>query len=64
VVTHPLYVFSLAQFSVSVSRQMAVSHPWSRLLADYNLLQGRLWVLILVVTGISPFAAAKLRGLV
>jgi len=40
-----------------------MGHSWSRLLADYNLLQGRLWILILMVTGISPFIAAKLRGL-
>jgi hypothetical protein len=31
-----------------------VGHPWSRLLADYNLLAGRLWVLVLLVTLAGP----------
>jgi hypothetical protein len=31
-----------------------VGHPWSRLLADYNLLAGRLWVLVLVVILVGP----------
>jgi len=32
-----------------------MKHPWSRLLADYNILKGRLWVLVLVYTTISPY---------
>ena len=31
-----------------------VGHPWSRLLADYNLLAGRLWVLVLVTLLVGP----------
>lgn len=30
--------------------------------ADYNLLQGRIWVLVLIVTLIAPAAAAAFRG--
>jgi hypothetical protein len=33
-------------------------HPWSRLLADYNLLRGRIWVLVLVATAFAPLVAA------
>lgn len=29
-------------------------HSWSTLLADYNLLQGRLWVVVLVWVAIAP----------
>ncbi len=40
-----------------------MKHPWSRLFADYNILKGRLWLLVLLTTTISPFIAAKLRGI-
>jgi hypothetical protein len=33
-------------------------HPWSKLLADYNLLRGRIWVLVLVATAFGPLVAA------
>lgn len=33
-------------------------HSWQSLLADYNLLQGRIWELVLVVTLLAPIAAA------
>ena len=32
-----------------------MKNPWSKLLADYNLLKGRLWVLVLIYTTISPY---------
>jgi hypothetical protein len=38
--------------------------PWSRLLADYDVLRGRIWVLVLVATAAAPFLAARLRGVV
>ena len=28
--------------------------PWSTLLADYNLVKGRLWILVLVATTVAP----------
>lgn len=31
-----------------------VGHPWSRLLADYDLLAGRLWVLVLLTMLVGP----------
>ena len=35
-------------------------HSWSDLLADYNLLQGRLWVLVLVWVALAPWIFFKL----
>jgi ABC-type glycerol-3-phosphate transport system permease component len=32
------------------------NHPWSRLLADYNLLAGRLWGLVLLAVATLPAA--------
>ena len=31
-----------------------IGHPWSTLLADYNILKGRLWGLVLLATFIAP----------
>jgi hypothetical protein len=38
-------------------------HPWARLLADYNVLRGRIWLLVLVTTGAAPLLAARARAL-
>jgi hypothetical protein len=37
--------------------------PWRQLLADYNILRGRIWVLVLVTTAIAPWLMARTRGL-
>ncbi len=36
-------------------------HPWTRLLADYNLFEGRVWVLVLVWCAVAPWLAYRLR---
>ncbi len=40
-----------------------MKHSWTHLLDDYNVFKGRLWVLVLVVTVISPWVAGRMRGL-
>lgn len=35
---------------------------WAVLLADYNVLQGRIWVLVLVATLLAPLLAFRLSG--
>lgn len=37
-------------------------HPWERLLADYNILRGRVWVLVLVATLVAPPLCFALRS--
>lgn len=37
--------------------------PWAELLADYDVLKGRIWVLVLVTTAVAPYLAARARGL-
>jgi hypothetical protein len=37
--------------------------PWAVMLEDYNLLRGRLWVLVPIVTFFAPVWAARVRGL-
>ncbi|RJP74556.1 MAG: hypothetical protein C4524_12875 [Candidatus Zixiibacteriota bacterium] len=41
-----------------------MGNPWSVLLADYNLLRGRLWVLVLAVIFLTPWiwGGRRLRG--
>jgi hypothetical protein len=38
-------------------------NPWSRLFEDYNVLRGRVWLLVLVTTACAPPIAASARGL-
>ena len=34
--------------------------PWSKLLADYNVAQGRIWMLVLLTTLFAPIVAFRL----
>jgi hypothetical protein len=36
-------------------------HPWPRLLADYDILQGHVWLLVLVATLVTPGWAWRAR---
>lgn len=36
--------------------------PWDILLADYNILKGRLWLIVLMSTLLSPVIAARIRN--
>jgi hypothetical protein len=38
-------------------------NSWEKLLADYNVLRGRLWFVVLIVTFLAPVWASRLRGL-
>ncbi len=38
-------------------------NPWEKLLADYNVFKGRVWVLVLLATLLAPYVTARLRGL-
>jgi hypothetical protein len=39
-----------------------MGHPWERLLADYNLFAGRIWLLVLLTMGLGPVLVARLNG--
>jgi hypothetical protein len=36
--------------------------PWSKLLADYNLFAGRIWIFVLIWTAIAPFVFFSLQN--
>ncbi|MGE5837425.1 MAG: hypothetical protein ACM4AI_23330 [Acidobacteriota bacterium] len=38
--------------------------PWGRLLADYNLAEGRVWILVPITTAIAPWLVARARHIV
>lgn len=38
-----------------------MGHPWERLVHDYNLLAGRVWVLVLVWIVLAPTAFYRIR---
>ncbi len=38
-------------------------HSWSRLLQDYNLMKGRLWLLVLIWTALAPYFFYRIRSL-
>jgi hypothetical protein len=35
--------------------------PWEKLLADYNIFQGRIWVMVLLATLLAPIWATRSR---
>ncbi len=37
-----------------------MGHPWENLIADYNIFEGKVWVLVLISTFLSPTIAGKL----
>lgn len=37
-------------------------HSWSRLIADYNLLDGRIWLIFLVALALMPYVVFRLTG--
>jgi hypothetical protein len=39
-------------------------NPWSRLLADYNVLRGRIWIVVLLTTVCAPYATARVARIV
>ncbi|MFO7922593.1 MAG: hypothetical protein R6U58_02765 [Bacteroidales bacterium] len=38
-----------------------MGHPWATLLRDYNLLAGRLWILVLIWIGTAPVILFRIR---
>ncbi len=70
---HPatLYAAALVGFvwlGLTVIFEFGAGHflfhqPWEKLIADYDLTKGRIWVLVLLVTVKAPALAAWARGM-
>jgi hypothetical protein len=39
-----------------------IKHPWSKLLYDYNVFEGRIWVLVLLWILVAPYVFYKLSS--
>ena len=39
-----------------------MGHPWSKLFHDYNLLEGRVWSLVLIWTAVAPYMLYRIRS--
>lgn len=62
------YLLGLLWLGLTVTFEFLAGHyafgnSWERLLSDYNLARGRVWVLVLVVTFFAPRLAVALRSL-
>ena len=44
-----------------VAGHYVFGHPWERLLADYNLAGGRVWILVVLITLLAPGWAWRAR---
>lgn len=36
--------------------------PWSKLLADYDVMRGRIWLLVLIVTALTPWLVLRIKS--
>lgn len=62
---HALYI-GLFWMALTVAFELlffhyVAGHPWEKLLANYNLLRGRLWVLLLAWVAFAPLLFYRLR---
>ena len=55
--------FGLTLFFEFGAGHYVFRQPWGRLLKDYNLAEGRIWILVLIVTAEAPLLAAIARGM-
>ena len=39
-------------------------NSWEKLLSEYDLLRGRIWILVLIVTTLAPLIMARVRGVI
>ena len=37
-----------------------MNHPWEKLFHDYNIMDGRVWIIVLVTTFFAPLLASKI----
>ena len=63
------WIIGALWLSLTVAFEFLAGHylfgnPWSRLIEDYNVLRGRVWVLVLVTTALAPVLCARARGLI
>ena len=63
------FLIGLAWLALTLAFEFIAGHyvfrkPWNELLADYDVLSGRMWVIVLVTTTLAPLFTANMRHLV
>jgi len=53
-----LWVAMTIAFEIGYFR-FGLGVPWSRLLHDYNIFRGRLWLLVLIVQFVAPYVVVR-----
>ncbi|HNR53688.1 MAG TPA: hypothetical protein PKJ19_00865 [Flavobacteriales bacterium] len=66
--TKQAWIIGLLWLAMTLAFEFGVGHflfkkPWSELLFDYNIVQGRIWLLVPIVTTIAPWLMARVRDL-
>ncbi len=56
-----LWLAMTVAFEFLLSHYVA-GHPWDRLLHDYNLFTGHVWVILLAWVTVAPYIFFRLRG--
>ena len=59
-----LLVIGILWFALTITFEFGFGHyimgtPWSRLLHDYNLFAGRLWILVLLTILVGPYVIGR-----
>ena len=57
-----LFWFAMTLSFEFLAGHYVFKHTWDKLFADYNLLRGRVWVLVLVTTLLAPPFVERIRG--
>lgn len=63
------FLIGLVWLALTLAFEFVAGHyvfrkPWNELLADYDILSGRMWILVLVTTTLAPLLTANMRHLV
>ena len=63
------FLIGLVWLALTLAFEFLAGHyvfrtPWNELLADYDILSGRMWILVLVTTTLAPLLTANMRHLV
>lgn len=63
------FLIGLVWLALTLAFEFVAGHyvfrkPWNELLADYDVLSGRIWVLVLLTTTLAPLLTANMRHLV
>ena len=54
--------FSMTVVFEFIFGHYAMGHSWRKLICDYNILEGRVWVFVLIWTTVAPYIFYRVRS--